>query len=216
MNHPLASRASLWKYEQSLRAAKMGFKIPNSLVTNKPEEVIAFKAQSQASIITKSMSDSALAVKNTHDDDVIATGLNTTIVTDEMMEDIESVREIPCYFQDYIEKAYELRVTVVGDKVFTAKINSQDDERTKIDFRDFSVDIAYEAYQLPKTVEKRCIDFIKSYGLNYGAIDLIVSLEGEFIFLENNPNGQFLFIEELVPELKIMDAHIEQLIKGAV
>jgi hypothetical protein len=56
---------------------------------------------------------------------------------------------------------------------------------------------------------------VRSYGLNYGAIDLIVTPRGEHVFLENNPVGQFLFIEELVPELDMTGALAMCLVEGA-
>ena len=54
-----------------------------------------------------------------------------------------------------------------------------------------------------------------SYGLTYGAIDLIVTPAGEYVFLENNPVGQFLFVEELVPELDMAGALATCLVEGA-
>ena len=62
INHPLAVQGAQFKAEQSIRAAKMGFKIPPSLITNKPISVKAFKQQTPGAIITKSMSDPFLGV----------------------------------------------------------------------------------------------------------------------------------------------------------
>ena len=76
-------------------------------------------------------------------------------------------------------------------------------------------DRRYEATRLPDDVARRCLEFVHSYGLTYGALDLIVDLEGEYVFLENNPGGQFLFVEDRVPELAMTDALAECLIEGA-
>ncbi|MBP6750029.1 MAG: hypothetical protein KA144_10355 [Xanthomonadaceae bacterium] len=92
---------------------------------------------------------------------------------------------------------------------------SQDDERTRTDYRDFSAEIDYIAETLPQEIERRCREFVHSYGLTFGALDLIFTPEGEYVFLENNPAGQFLFVEQLVPELRMLDAVTDCLIDGA-
>ncbi len=215
MNHPLAVRSALWKGEQALRASKMGFKTPTSLITNQPSSVLGFKEKINKEVVLKTLSTPTLsAEKVAVGEQVVTQGLQTTILTDDHLENVEAVREIPCYFQEYIEKKFELRVTIIGDYVFAAKINSQQSEKTKVDMRDYSADILYEAFELPTEIENRCRDFVHSYNLQYGAMDIIVTPEGEFVFLENNPGGQFLFVEELVPELKMMDALANCLIEG--
>lgn len=104
---------------------------------------------------------------------------------------------------------------MIGEKVFAAKIHSQEEERTRVDFRDFTADVRYEAAELPPEVERRCLQFVHSYSLRFGALDLIVTPEGRYVFLENNPVGQFLFVEELVPALAMTDAVAEDLLTGA-
>jgi len=215
MNHPLAVRSACWKAEQSARAARLGFNIPSSLVTNQPNHVVEFRARLPEQIITKPMSTSFLAADKVAVEERVAGGLSTTLITDDHMQDIEAVKEIPCLFQGYVPKAYEVRVTVIGQSVFAAKIHSQDDARTAIDFRDFSAEVRYETYDLPTVIEERCRQFVHSYGLQYGAIDLIVTPDQEFFFLENNPAGQFWFVEQLVPELPMMNAIADCLIEGA-
>lgn len=215
INHPLALRSAMYKGEQSIRAAKMGFKVPASLISNQASAVRQFKASLDGQMITKSMSNPFLGSDEVSAADRVVNGLNTTLITDEHMENIESVKEIPCYFQKYTPKEFELRVTVIGDRVFAAKIHSQDDERTKIDFRDFGANIRYQAFELPADIRQKCLDFVHSYQLQYGAIDIIVTQNNEYVFLENNPAGQFWFVQQLVPELTMMEALAERLIEGA-
>lgn len=215
MSHPVAVRQAQWKAEQSIRALNMGFNLPNSLITNAPKLVKEFRARVHHKMITKVMSDTFLAANDVEFEQLQVHGMSTTLVTDEHMQSIDAVREIPCYFQEYIPKQFELRVTVIGNQVFCARIDSQQDARTEIDYRDFSADIGYEAFDLPSDVEQRCLAFVHSYGLQFGAIDLIVTPSGDYVFLENNPVGQFWFVEQLVPELRMMDAVAECLIKGA-
>ena len=192
MSHPVALRNAQWKGEQLFRANKMGFSIPESIISNQPGSVRDFKSKVNDDIIYKTMSSPLLST----DENNIANSVPTTLITEEHLAHLDTVEEVPCCFQSLIDKSFELRVYVIGDTLFAAKIHSQDDNRTLIDYRDFSADIRYEATLLPKSVERLCREFILSYNLNYGAIDLIVTPDEEYVFLENNPGGQFLFVEE--------------------
>jgi glutathione synthase/RimK-type ligase-like ATP-grasp enzyme len=216
LSHPTALRGAGWKIEQTKRAARMGFKIPRTLVTNDANKVRNFYANHPEGIVTKAMSSAYLAADEVDWQDIEVSGMPTTLITDEMMKNINGVKEFPTYFQAYIDKEFELRVTIIGEDVFAARLNSQDSTLTMIDSRNMSAEIEYSPFSLPKEIKTRCIQFVKSYGLEYGAIDLIVSRSGEYVFLENNPGGQFLFIEQLVPELKIMDCLAKKLVDEAL
>lgn len=215
MSHPRAVRSALWKGEQLQRAARMGFRVPDSLVSNSPDSVRRFKAANRHDIIFKTLSSPFLGADKVDARNRIACGLATTRVTEEHDEIIDAVSELPCLFQEHVVKQHELRVTIVGYSVFAAKIHSQDDDRTKTDYRDFSAPVRYEAAHLPKKIEQLCVGFVHSYGLNFGAMDFIVTPCGDYVFLENNPGGQFLFIEQLVPELSITNAVAQRLVDGA-
>lgn len=206
VSHPRAVRGALWKGEQLQRAARQGFRVPRSVITNSPEAVDRFRREVRGDIIFKAMSSPSLCAEDVEADDRRFPGLPTTRLTDEHLEAIDSVRLLPCLFQEYVPKRFELRVTVIGDRAFAAKIHSQQDSRTATDYRNFAVEIPYEPATLPADLESRCIGFVRSYGLEFGALDLIVTPQDEVVFLENNPGGQFLFVEQLVPELRMTDA----------
>lgn len=215
MSHPVALRAASWKGEQLQRAAAMGFSVPRSMVTNRRASVDAFMISAGDGIIFKALSSSALGAQAVSPDLRIAGTLPTTRITREHDEALESVEELPCFFQHDVPKQHELRVTVIGDRLFAARIHSQDDPRTATDWRDMSAEILYETAALPPEIERRCLDFVASYGLTYGALDLIVTPAGDHVFLENNPVGQFLFVEQLVPEFDMTGALAECLVQGA-
>lgn len=215
MSHPVALRGAQWKGEQLLRAMQMGFRVPASIVTNAPGQVRAFREAIPGRMIFKAMSTPTLAAETLDMADRVCGGLATTIVDADMMAELDAVGELPCHFQEYIPKQYELRVTVIGERVFAARIHSQDDERTTVDSRNMSAAIRYEACALAPELEQRCLRFVHSYGLNYGALDLIVTPDGEVVFLENNPSGQFLYVEQLIPEFRMLDALADKLIGEA-
>lgn len=213
LNHPRALRAAQWKGEQLRRAAGMGFRIPDTLLTNCPQQAQVFMDKLAEPMIFKAMSTPSLAAEQQTAETCLVRGLQTTLIDESM--DFDAVAELPCQFQRYIAKQYELRVTVIGPHLFAAKIHSQDDERTRIDSRNMSAEIRYEATTLTPELEQRCRAFVESYGLHFGALDLIVTPENEVVFLENNPSGQFLYIEQLIPEFKMLDALADLLSKEA-
>lgn len=215
MNHPMASNGASWKGEQLRRASRMGFRVPSSLATNDGDAVRRFRADHGGAIIFKPLSSPSLGADEVDPADRIVPNLATTLITDEHDGMLDAVRELPGFFQQYIPKRYEVRATVIGGRVFAARIESQDDERTRIDYRDFSAEVDYLIERLPPEIERRCLDFVHSYGLTFGALDLIFTPDGEYVFLENNPAGQFLFVEQLVPELRMLDAVADSLIDGA-
>ncbi|GJJ02137.1 ATP-grasp ribosomal peptide maturase [Duganella rhizosphaerae] len=215
IGHPLTMRGAMWKGEQLQRAQRMGFRIPATLVTNSAEQVRQFQRQLPGEMIFKAMSTPSLAAEEVDAAECVVEGLTTTVVDEDMMDAIDAVAELPCQFQGYIAKRYELRVTVIGQRVFAAKIHSQDDSRTAVDCRDMSAPIRYEPTLLPPHIEQRCLALVASYGLNFSALDLIVTPDDEYVFLENNPAGQFLFIEQLIPEFNLLETLAGQLLQEA-
>jgi glutathione synthase/RimK-type ligase-like ATP-grasp enzyme len=139
----------------------------------------------------------------------------TTLITDAELELLDSVRLVPCLFQEYVPKRLELRVTVIGDEVFAAEIHSQDHEQARVDWHGQYDGVSFRKATLPAEVADRCLALARGYGLNYSAIDLVLTPDGRYVFLENNPNGQFRFVELLVPELELTAALAACLARGA-
>ncbi|MEO0420959.1 MAG: MvdC/MvdD family ATP grasp protein [Pseudomonadota bacterium] len=214
MSHPRALRAAGWKGEQLLRAASMGFQVPPSLITNQPSAVREFH-RAQPGIVFKSLSSPLLAAEQVSDRDRMVDGIPTTPVGEDELDLVESVAVMPSFFQRHVRKKHELRVTVIGNDVFAARIHSQDDPRTAVDVRNYAAEIRYETAQLPTALLDRCRAFVHSYDLTYGALDIIVTEDDEYVFLENNPGGQYLYVEELVPELRMTEAVATCLLRGA-
>lgn len=217
VSHPTRLRAAGWKTEQLQRAAAMGFTVPRTLVTTDPAAVSDFYDQCHGSMVYKSMVGSA--GMQTDDPDAIGPELaNHHLLTRRIgpaeLRNLTRVRLAPCMFQEYVEKRHELRVTVIGDEVFAARIDSQAREETKVDWRHPGVPIRYAAEKLADETAARCVDFVRSYGLEYGAVDLIVTPEDDVVFLENNPSGNFLAIERAVPALRMTEALASLLVRG--
>lgn len=177
------------KIFQLASASSVGLDIPDTTVTSDPEEVRKFYAVHRRKIVSKIVVPAPIL------DHVIY----TNPVTEEQMKGIDSVRMCPSIFQTEIPKAYELRITAVGDKLFTAKIDSQADEETKTDWRKKPVlndhAVEFSPYDLPDYISKKIHEFMYKMGLRFGCIDMIVTPESKYVFLEINPNGQWYFVQ---------------------
>ncbi len=97
------------------------------------------------------------------------------------------------FFQELIEKKYELRIFYLDGKFFTMAIMSQKDKKTKVDFRHYNKEKPNRnvPFQLPFKIEKKLDLLMKDLDLKSGSIDMIVSKNREYYFLEINPVGQF-------------------------
>lgn len=210
IDHPWRLRQSSHKIEQLVRARQMGFKIPSTLVSKRRDQIEDFYQQNKGRIIYKVLSDPLLETEVENGDLMV----KTTLVTPEIIDGMNHLELVPCLFQKLEDKQHELRITVIGDEVFAAEIHSQTRPETSLDWRDYTVEIPYKKAKVPLEFEKLCLAYVRSYGLNYSAMDFIYTPEGEYIFLENNPAGQFIFVEIQVPELKMIDALAWRLTKG--
>jgi hypothetical protein len=87
---------------------------------------------------------------------------------------------------------------VIGRQIFCASIDSQSSEVTRKDWRagDWrGTDLAQHVFALPEHVEESIHTLMDSFEINFASIDMIVTPDGDFVFLELNPNGQWLWLE---------------------
>lgn len=210
MSFPPAIRRASNKIEQLQRASQLGFRVPQTLITNDPEQARAFYERCSGQIIYKALADAMIGSREASEPDVVY----TTRITQEHLAVLEAVRTAPCLFQELVPKRLELRVTIIGDDMFVCEIHSQEDERTSLDWRHYEADIPYKKGSLPPEIMEKCFTFMKGYGLNYSALDLILTPSGEYVFLENNPAGQCFFVQDQIPEFKMDEAIVSCLLRG--
>lgn len=114
----------------------------------------------------------------------------------DILEHAKDLKLCPVLIQEYVEKKYEWRVTVVQDRIFPCRLDSQKIKGAEADWRqvDFAV-IPHEILPLPDDTSEKLLNYLKRFNLDFGAFDLIERPDGTFVFLECNPNGQWLWIE---------------------
>lgn len=199
------------KLHQLAVAGRLGFTVPRTLVTNVPKRFLEFYEECEGRVVSKSVTP----LWTTRDGE--EHHQYTFALKRRSAANYQSIRYAPVVFQEEICKRLELRVTVVGEKVFPAAIRSQESRSLRHDWRhypDFGGSRYYFVYSLPAKIEKLCVRLGEALGICFGAIDLIVTPEDDYVFLEVNPNGQWAWIEDFTG-LPISDAIAELLIRSA-
>jgi glutathione synthase/RimK-type ligase-like ATP-grasp enzyme len=183
-------------------ARSAGLRTPETIITNSYEEVLAFLERFNDQVIFKPLHQATWIDPEGGSHVLLATRITRSQLTEQ-----ESVSLCPGIYQPYIDKAFELRVHVFGETCITAKLLSQAHPSTVTDWRmgSGSPHLKAEPYELPERVEKQCIEVVRRLGGVFGCLDLIVTPEGEYVFLEVNGQGQWLWVEELVPKLPLLD-----------
>lgn len=198
-------RVASSKMLQIRTAQRAGFIVPASCFSNRKADVLRL-AERHEELVVKPINSNG--VWNDGDDEEYV--FYAQKVPSASLQDVpdKAFMQTVSFVQEYVPKAYELRVTVVGCKVFACKIDSQsqDDNTGKTDWRQgYDYGLKFEACHLPQDIADKCRLYLKLMRLNFGAFDFIVTPTGEYVFLECNPNGQWLWIE-LETGLKISEA----------
>lgn len=195
------------KFYQLEAAKATGIRIPNTLITNDPEQLKEFCATSGTEVVAKMLTQLTASMQGT---DFF---MYTSKVTADDLEDADLLSDCPMTFQEYITKAYELRIIYIDGNFFTGKIDSSASKYGQVDWRKSRPgEVAWEQYELPKDMEKQLVSFMNRIGLIYGAIDMIRSSDGEYVFLEVNPIGEWGMLQRDLG-LPISEAIADALIK---
>lgn len=192
-------RRASHKVEQLVRARKIGFVTPATCVSNDSQSIRKFfETHGGSGRIIYKPHNPIMLDRNDGRVGVVY----TTLLSDEDMEKLQDVRYTPGIFQSHVPKQCDVRVTVFGDDVFACAIESQDNSLTSVDWRAHSWERPetmprHNVLELPGRIADLCRALVKSYSLEYGAIDLVLTPEQDYVFLEMNPNGQWAWVEQL-------------------
>ena len=210
IGHHLYDWKASSKMTQLKVAQELGMQVPSTCFSNRKPDILSF-ASGYDSIVLKSIDNGCVSL-NDMDEYLFYTVKTTYPEIKDLPE--EMFGQTVNFIQNYIEKDFELRITVVCDKVFACRIDSQDmaEDQGKIDWRQgYDYGLKHSVFALPERISAFCVEYLKRMKLNFGCFDFIVTPEGEYVFLECNPNGQWLWIEEETG-MKISAAIAEALI----
>lgn len=188
------------KTRQLRLARAAGLAIPDTLITNDPDQARRFFHKHEGRVVAKLQTSLSYSMRG-------GGGLPTRLLRREDLDALDGLRHAPMMFQRYVEKAWELRVAWVDGRAF---VGALDGKKCGTDWR-YESTAAWEQHALPEGVRAALARLMSSLGLRQGAADLIVTPQGEYVFLEVNPSGEWGMLEAEL-ELPISAALADALI----
>ncbi len=187
LNHPAAIAAAEYKPVQLAHARACGLIVPDTIVTNDPTAAATFVTHAGRAVY-KPLTPTGITEADTH---------RVVFTTPVAVGDVdESVRLTAHLLQEWIDKRYEVRLTVVDDVFLAARIDAGSNDAA-VDWRADYEALTYTPLpDVPPCVRAGVSALMGRLGLRFGAFDFVVTPDDRWIFLEINPNGQWAWIQD--------------------
>ncbi|MGH3915386.1 MAG: ATP-grasp ribosomal peptide maturase [Pseudonocardiaceae bacterium] len=186
-NHPNRCADAIFKPYQWVVAAECGLSVADTMITNDPVTALRFLDRRDATA-TKALGPSGI----TEDDQVRVA--YTRYLTDDDLAEIECVSLTATTLQEFVPKAFEVRLTVIGDRWFPIAIYAATDG-TRTDWRSDPSALTYEFVSVPDTVVDGVSRYMKRMNLAYAGLDFVITPDDQWVFLEANSGPQFGWLE---------------------
>lgn len=190
LNHPTAVWEAEFKPFQLRVAQEVGLPIPRTLVSNDPAAIARAHAQFDRTIVKPARSGHFWKGGEEY-------SVFTSVLTAEHLDALEDAKWTPSIYQELVPKDVDVRVTWVGGRAFAAAIHSQTDPAAEIDWRKTrNAALPHSRLALPQAVLEKLQQLMDRLHLAFGCIDLVRTPGGEYVFLEVNPSGQWLWLDD--------------------
>ncbi len=189
LNHPAAIARAEYKPLQLQAAARSGLRVPETLLTNDPDAARRFADRLDGRVVYKSLSGQLISA----DGEFKAIYTTPLPPSDQGHPDVALTAHL--FQQQIIDKTYEVRLTVAGDRLFAAAIHTGSGS-APLDWRRDYANLAYTPIDVPDGVADGVPSLMHMLDLRFGALDFAVTATGQWWFLEVNPNGQWGWIED--------------------
>ncbi len=180
INHPTKDSAANYKPVQLAVATRAGLEVPRTVITSDPDHAREFIGTDE--VIYKGLSGGVLTADRRH------RYLPTTVLRAEQID--ETVAGTAHLFQERVPKDFEVRLTVIGHRMFPVAIHAGS-QAARLDWRTDYASLTYKPVELPVDVEKGVRSLMEEFGLFFGALDFAVTPDDRWVFFEVNPNGQW-------------------------
>jgi ATP-grasp ribosomal peptide maturase len=184
LNDPGRMEHAEYKPVQLAAAARAGLATPRTLITTDPSAAREFVAGLPHAVY-KPFRGSLRSAAGTR-------FIYTSPITAAEIDD--SVRYTAHQFQEWIDKEHEVRLTVVGNRYFAARLTARSDD-ARLDWRSDYDAVDYAVAEVPDGVRAAVAAMLADLGLRFAAMDFVVRPDGGWYFLDLNPNGQWGWIE---------------------
>lgn len=193
INHPTANYNASHKMEQLSRAILFDLKTPDTIITNKPEEMNSFwNKHLSKGIIAKTLASGWIE----RDAPAKDTMLHTVEIQSLNAALLEAVTTTPIILQEKIKKKVDVRVVVLDSSIVAIGLHCSENGIQRLDIRrDNMIDVQYEPIKIPREIRDKILKLVKSYHLRFAAIDFAIDYDNSWIFFEINPNGQWAWLD---------------------
>lgn len=166
-------------------AAELGLAVPESLSTNDLAAAAAFIRRHGGRVLFRDFSRTRIRFR--------------TVFADRRPSRLRTLVASPCVFQQYIDKAFDVRAVVIGRRVFACRIDSQASPAARVDWRVYdNARVRWDRMRLPRRVDRALVALTTRLGLTWASCDLVKAREGGFHFLEVNRPGLTYWLQPFV------------------
>jgi hypothetical protein len=179
VSHPEATRLAENKVLQLDAAQGVGLRVPRTLVSQDPVRIRQFCKEMDYRVVAKAVAGTPM------------TPLLAGKITPEMLRSDASLGCCPAIYQELIPGYQHLRICCFGRRFYTAIITAE-----RLDWR-YPLDGSVEPFDLDGETERKLLEVLDALQLRMGIFDMKLAEDGEPVWFEINPQGQFLFLEGL-------------------
>jgi len=186
INDPVDQYRAAYKPVQLSDARRAGFSIPQTIMGNDAGAVRDFWNHHNGQCVYKTFRS-------------FIKGFSPTRMLDgEAMSLLDALQHGPVIVQELVPKGIDVRINVFGREVYAAEV-AADDSVAAIDWR-LDPMAVWTPHDLPSELVEKIYKFMCAMRLRYGCIDMRLRPNGEYVFFEVNPAGQFLFVEMMTDQ----------------
>jgi len=183
MNEPWLDERANHKVAQLTVAVECGLDVPPTVITSVPGEARAFLDELEGRPVVHK------PLRATRE-----TWRSTRLLGPKDRARLDDLRFGPAILQAYVP-GVDIRVTAAGGRLLATAIDARETSSPH-DFRPVYAQARVAPYALPPAVAAGLRRYLDAFGLRYAAVDLRLDAEGRLSFLEANPAGQWLFLED--------------------
>ena len=185
VNDPDATEYWELKLVQVAHAAKHGITVPATLATNSPRAARDFAAAHER-VVVKAVHQAYIPLTS-------GPRAAYTVPFEPTADLLDAVALSPVILQQQVAKRADIRATYVEGRLFVARLPAA--PHAPVDWRQSRTD-GWESCTLPVDLSRQLSRMVAATGLLFAAIDLIESVDGGYVFLEMNPAGQWLWLDD--------------------
>ena len=212
VNRPSAVTAAELKSYQLSIAQQCGLNVPDTLITADPSIARTF-CDRLGTVVMKPFSPHSWL-------DDTAGKKWMTFASKVTSKDISScddadISAAPCIYQKYISTTADIRVAIIGEELFALEMRHE--VPGKIDFRTMGEgELSFSQCAVPISTAMQLKLLMRRLNIEIASADFILDDNGQWHFIELNPSGAFLFLEERCPNIKVLSATASFLCYGSV